>query len=795
MAKTSYLGANISATDSFSGWIDKTNQVRDDMGNIVVTVTQIAGEPNTTNSGLTSGNLAISGVVTANTIAVSTALRGGTVTTPADLTITSNTLFNTTGNVDITGANTVNINSNNTIVTSNLTFNATSKFIKIDANTITVNTGAVTISSNATLAGSVVNVTSANITLGDASTDVLNVNAISDFNANVNIDGVLTATANATFSGATILFSGNTVTVNGNTTIGDSASVDRLTVTAALAADLIPTTNAVNLGSSANNYGNVFTTFVYAANNIQTSNQLVLNGAGTRTLKTLDPTTSAAPGTFNLVVANTTASVTALVANTTGIFASANVTYDLGSAAVSWKSLFVKDLTVVSNTVTANLTVSNLTSGRVSYTGTGGLAVDSANLTFSGTLLNVTGAGNITGTANVGGTLGVVGVATFSANVSSAGTANVNVLGVTTNANVGGTLGVTGVATFSANVSSSGTANVSTLGVTNNANVGGTLGVVGNATLSANLGIAANKYINIGTGPELQLYSNGTNSYISEGGSGTLNIDTTQLNIVTSNTTATETMATFVRGGASTLYHANTARVTTTSTGVNITGILGSGNTTITGDLTVTGSTTLASNVTLSVNTSTVITSTVTSLFTSSGNTIIGDATTDVVQFVAYANSSFIPAANNTYPLGSTTNYWSNLYSNNVTSLTVNGNTVNSNTVYANTAVVYSYHAEQSQTATLTTTTQAVIASFPIATFSAAELLICATQGSARHISKILLTHNGTTAYATEYGTILTGASLVTYDVDVSGGNVRFLATLASATSTVFNTALTLIKI
>jgi hypothetical protein len=788
MAKTSYLGANIGATDSFSGWIDKTNAVRDDMGNIVVTVTQVSGEPNTVNSGLTTGNLAIVGVVTANTIAVATALRGGTVTVPADLTITSNTLFNTTGNVDITGANTVNINSNNTIVTSNLTFNATSKFIKIDANTITVNTGAVTISSNTTFAGPFVYITSVNTTIGDASTDVLNVNAISDFNANVNIDGVLTATANATFSGALINITGNTV-------IGDSASVDRLTVTAALAADLIPTTNTINLGSTANNYGNVFTTYVYAANNIQTSNQLVLNGVGVRTLKTLDPTASALPGTFNLVVANNTVSTTALVANTTGIFASANVTYDLGSAAVSWKSLFVKDLTVVSNTVTANLTVSNLTSGRVPLVSTGGLVVDSANLAFTGTVLNIIGSANVSVNANVGGTLGVAGVATFSANVTASATANINVLGVTTTANVGGTLGVVGAITASNTLSVTGLTTMSTANVTSNANVGGTLSVVGNTTLSANLGIAVNKYLNIGTGPELQLYSNGTNSYISEGGTGTLNIDTNQLNIVTSNSTVTETMATFVRGGASTLYFANTARIATTSAGVSVTGILGSGNTIITGDLTVTGSTTLSSNVTLAVNTSTVAYSTVTSLFTNNGNTIIGHAATDVVQFNAYANSSFIPAANNTYPLGSTTNYWSNLYSNNVTSLTVNGNTVNSNTVYANTAVSYLYHVEQSQQVTLTTAVPSLVASFPIASFSAAELLICATQGSARHISKILLTHNGTTAYATEYGTILTGSSLVTYDVDVNGGNVRFLATLASATSTVFNTALTLIKI
>jgi hypothetical protein len=91
--------------------------------------------------------------------------------------------------------------------------------------------------------------------------------------------------------------------------------------------------------------------------------------------------------------------------------------------------------------------------------------------------------------------------------------------------------------------------------------------------------------------------------------------------------------------------------------------------------------------------------------------------------------------------------------------------------------------------------TQAAIATFPTASYQSAEILVCATRGTARHISKILLTHDGTTPYATEFGTILTGSSLVTYDIDISGGNVRLLATLNAATSTVFNSALTLIKI
>ena len=53
-----------------------------------------------------------------------------------------------------------------------------------------------------------------------------------------------------------------------------------------------------------------------------------------------------------------------------------------------------------------------------------------------------------------------------------------------------------------------------------------------------------------------------------------------------------------------------------------------------------------------------------------------------------------------------------------------------------------------------------------------------------RTISKLLVTHDNTTAVATEYGTVNTDATIATFDVDISGGNVRLLATAASTNST-----------
>lgn len=90
MAKT-YAQLTI-GLDSFGSWLDRTNQLSDDLTNYVMTVGPVS-QPNSTNGAWVSGNGAIQGIFSANTVAVPTALRGGTVSTPANLNITSNAVF------------------------------------------------------------------------------------------------------------------------------------------------------------------------------------------------------------------------------------------------------------------------------------------------------------------------------------------------------------------------------------------------------------------------------------------------------------------------------------------------------------------------------------------------------------------------------------------------------------------------------------------------------------------------------------------------------------------------------
>ena len=99
-----------------------------------------------------------------------------------------------------------------------------------------------------------------------------------------------------------------------------------------------------------------------------------------------------------------------------------------------------------------------------------------------------------------------------------------------------------------------------------------------------------------------------------------------------------------------------------------------------------------------------------------------------------------------------------------------------------------------SANATSTNTTQLVLATFPIASYGSGEFLIQGTQGTARQITKVLVVHDSTTAIATEYAVLITGARLFTVQVDILSSNVRVLITPLSSISTVYKTFSTLMS-
>ena len=91
-------------------------------------------------------------------------------------------------------------------------------------------------------------------------------------------------------------------------------------------------------------------------------------------------------------------------------------------------------------------------------------------------------------------------------------------------------------------------------------------------------------------------------------------------------------------------------------------------------------------------------------------------------------------------------------------------------------------------TYTTTTASAEVIYTIPIATYRSAELTIQMTNNAANYrLLKVLLVHNGTTVTASEnYATateVQTAGTNTVLSYDISGGNIRVLATVSTATT------------
>lgn len=74
-----------------------------------------------------------------------------------------------------------------------------------------------------------------------------------------------------------------------------------------------------------------------------------------------------------------------------------------------------------------------------------------------------------------------------------------------------------------------------------------------------------------------------------------------------------------------------------------------------------------------------------------------------------------------------------------------------------------------------TTDAGQIVDSFNAAEFRTAKYLIQMSAGSDFHVTEVLLIHDGTNTFMSEYGTILTNGSLGEFSSELSGGNVNLL--------------------
>ena len=91
--------------------------------------------------------------------------------------------------------------------------------------------------------------------------------------------------------------------------------------------------------------------------------------------------------------------------------------------------------------------------------------------------------------------------------------------------------------------------------------------------VTGNVAFGDSNKILMGAGSDLQIYHNGSNSYVSEEGTGDLLIRGSN-NIYLAKSDGSETYARFEADGAASLYHNNAVKLATTATGITVTGAI-----------------------------------------------------------------------------------------------------------------------------------------------------------------------------------------------------------------------------
>ena len=107
--------------------------------------------------------------------------------------------------------------------------------------------------------------------------------------------------------------------------------------------------------------------------------------------------------------------------------------------------------------------------------------------------------------------------------------------------------------------------------VDSNLSVGGNLSVTGTSTLTGNVSLPDNTSLIFGAGTDLTINHDGSNSFITDSGTGALYIQGTN-GVFIRSADGGENLASFTDDGSVALNHDNTTRIETTSSGVDITG-------------------------------------------------------------------------------------------------------------------------------------------------------------------------------------------------------------------------------
>ena len=277
--------------------------------------------------------------------------------------------------------------------------------------------------------------------------------------------GAIEDSGNLTFNGSLLNVTGNvtasgTLTANGDVDLGNATS-DTITATGRFDSDLVPADDGTSdLGTSDNEWQDLFIDGTAKIDTLTVDENAGITGNLTVTGN------STFNGNIDLGDA-TSDTITATGRFDSDLVPSTDGARDLGSSSLEWKDLFLDGtahvdtldvdanagiignatvggtLGVTGESTLASATVSDLTAGRVVLAGTAGAIEDSGNLTFNGSLLNVTGAVTSSGAVNIDDDTQSTSNTTGALIVDGG-------VGIAKNAHIGGTLDVDGQITSAA---------------------------------------------------------------------------------------------------------------------------------------------------------------------------------------------------------------------------------------------------------------------------------------------------------------------------------------------------------
>lgn len=308
------------------------------------------------------------------------------------------------------------------------------------------------------------------------------------------------------------------------------------------------------------------------------------------------------------------------------------------------------------------------------------------------------------------------------------------------------------------------------------------------ASVALDIDLVDDVKLKFGDDDDLQIYHDGSDSYITDGGTGDLKIQADDLVFKTADGSKEYLKGT--AGGSVRIRHNNTTMFETTSAGVTV-----SGNVFATG-----GS---------SIQWNTAYTYSQVGHLPLAGGTLTGTLNGQAANFYNTVKiGGWLTGASNTNTLFShiflgtiiqtpsnTDNAAGSFFikdSDAVTHFTLNTNTDVSTftgTVVAEELTIDTQANISGSTVTTTSTSVTTVNSFAASTFRSARYTVQITNStdSTYQITEILLIHNGTTPEITEYGSIHTGAAVeATFDADISSGSVRLRATPASGDTMAF---------